>query len=95
LGGQTHPVGQKKSNAWGLYDMHGNVWEWCRDHYEEGYYANSPTDDPTGPTTGSDRVNRGGGWFDTAWSCRAAVREHGEYGYNGLGFRVSLAPADK
>ena len=61
-GGQTHPVGQKKPNAWGLYDMLGNVWEYCQDWYDAAYYKTSPSTDPGGPETGSLRVVRGGSW---------------------------------
>lgn len=73
-GGRMHPVGQKTPNAWGLYDMHGNVWEWCQDWLGERYYAASPMDDPTGALSGSERVRRGGGWRDEAFDCRASYR---------------------
>ncbi len=92
---ETHPVGKKKPNAWGLYDMHGNVWELCQDWYDGGYYAHSPTDDPPGPATGPNHVSRGGGWIDPADFCRSAYR----YGPGNrdftLGLRVSLVPAEK
>ena len=55
---KTHAVGEKEPNAWELYDMHGNVWEWCQDWYDDGYYAKSPADDPRGPETGSFRASR-------------------------------------
>jgi formylglycine-generating enzyme required for sulfatase activity len=71
---QTHPVGQLRPNAWGLYDMHGNVWEWCAELYAANYYATSPVDDPTGPQAGSYHTHRGGGWNDFAGNCRSANR---------------------
>ena len=94
-GNMTHPVGGKKPNAWGLYDMHGNVWEWCQDGWEGGYCEKSPVDDPRGAATGSLRAIRGGSWGNTARYCRSAFRGSVESGdrISHLGLRVSLVPA--
>ena len=94
---RTHPVGEKKPNAWGLYDMHGNVWQWCEDWFDDNFYKGTPVDDPAGPSAGSDRVSRGGSWSYTAKFCRSASRNGNglDNCNNNLGFRVSLVLADK
>ena len=71
-GKTTHAVARKQPNAWGLYDMHGNVWEWCSDWY--GDYPPGSVTDPEGPSSGTRRVNRGGSWIDDARGCRSALR---------------------
>jgi formylglycine-generating enzyme required for sulfatase activity len=96
-GGMSHPVGQKQPNNWGLCDMYGNVWQWCQDWYDKGYYTNSPVDDPGGPPGGSGRVHRGGGWNLVAGYCRSACRDNraSEGRGSDLGFRVSQVLADE
>ena len=73
--GEGHPVGEKKPNPWGLYDMIGNVNEWCSDWFDRNYYAESPETDPQGPKKGLARALRGGDWGSRdGWYCRCAIR---------------------
>jgi sulfatase modifying factor 1 len=97
-GDKTHPVGGKKPNAWGLYDMHGNVWEWCNDWYcDELYdeYCERLVIDPVGPKNGLERVVRGASCFDYDESCdpdnRTGCNPSGGMYLGGQGFRIALS----
>lgn len=86
--GKTLPVGSYPPNSWGLYDMHGNVWEWCKDWY--GEYKTGPQSNPKGPSSGSFIVRRGGSWYGSEKYCRSANRNFSDpaHSYNFIGFRV-------
>lgn len=86
----TAPVGSFRPNAFGLYDMMGNAWEWTGDWFDSSYYGNSPRNNPQGPSSGSNRVNRGGSWNNKPAFVRASIRNHNTpvYRYNILGFRL-------
>ena len=90
--GRTIKVGSYNPNTWGLFDMHGNVWEWCLDRY--GAYPEGDTTDPVGPASGTNRVVRGGSWFDNARYCRSSVRVKSNHSNRReiVGFRLALAP---
>ncbi len=93
-GSKTHPVGTKAANAWGLYDMHGNVYEWCSDWYDAKLPGGT---DPTGASSGSDRVGRGGSWVNGGQGCRSAFRGRsgpGFHNYGIFGFRAASVPAE-
>ncbi|MCA9271038.1 MAG: SUMF1/EgtB/PvdO family nonheme iron enzyme, partial [Planctomycetales bacterium] len=98
---KTDPVGQKKPNAWGFFDMYGSVSEWCHDVYDETYYSASPADDPRGPETGRKRVLRGGSWKSSDAACRATIRQADVPGITDAcfardtyGFRCVRRPSD-
>ena len=87
---KTHSVGSKQPNELGIYDMSGNVWEWCNDWYDSSYYKNSPKNNPQGASSGSRRVLRGGSWYDRAGLCRVAYRNNNypDRSRYDLGFRL-------
>jgi formylglycine-generating enzyme required for sulfatase activity len=99
---KTHPVGQKRANAWGLFDLHGNVAEWCQDVYDRDFYKNSPERNPRGPADGKEYVLRGGSWKSPAAALRSAYRLGETPGFSdaclardAIGFRcVRRAPSN-
>ena len=101
-GGKPRLVGLKPPNAWGLYDMHGNVWEWCNDFYQVDHYQQSPKENPPGPKTGETKAVRGGAWKFSAETCRSGYRYNENpgyadvcFGYDIYGFRCVKNAPDK
>ncbi|MFA4987921.1 MAG: formylglycine-generating enzyme family protein, partial [Candidatus Brocadiia bacterium] len=93
---RSHPVGEKKPNPWGLFDMHGNAWEWCLDHF--GSYDAAGEIDPIGLSDDKHRMTRGGSWYFSADFSTSAKRfddRHGVHGWNGYGLRVVVALIDE
>ncbi len=90
----THKAGTKSANGLGIYDMSGNVWEWCQDWYDSDYYKTSPANNPTGPSFGSERVPRGGSWRESERYCKVTTRTRYRPSENStnLGFRLIFVP---
>jgi formylglycine-generating enzyme required for sulfatase activity len=89
----TTRVGRYPANAFGLFDTHGNVWEWCEDFYEPAYYTRSQPVDPLGPPEGNRKCTRGGSWSNAGVDCRSACRDYWygiSYARNNIGFRVAM-----
>jgi formylglycine-generating enzyme required for sulfatase activity len=89
-GGHPLPVGQKQPNAWGLYDICGNLWEWCNDFYQVDYYGSAPKQDPRGPAEGKTKVVRGGCWRTSADNCRSGYRYNENPGYADVCFGYDI-----
>ena len=89
-GERPRPVGRKLPNPWGLYDVHGNVWEWCNDFYKVDYYQGSPEENPRGPDMGDNKVLRGGCWRSTPDECRSSYRYNEAPGYTDICFGYDI-----